>query len=214
MLKIEKMMVNPYQECTQIVHDETGEAVIIDCGVFYASERRRLEDYIEREHLRPVRLLMTHAHHDHLYGNDLIYNNYGIMPELHEADIELMYRMVPLRIQEIYGEKYPHSIPMPDSFLHDDEIIEFGNHRLQVIGTPGHTPGSVVFYCEEEKVAFTGDTLFSMSIGRTDLPGGDETAMQHSLRKLLNTLSDDTTIYPGHGKKSTIGHERMCNPYF
>lgn len=213
MLKIEKMMVNPCQECTHVVSDETGEAVIIDCGVFHGSERRRLLAYLEQEELRPVRLLLTHAHHDHVYGNDLIQEHYGLLPEVHEADRQLMETQLLLRIQEIYGEKYPYPIPMPVSFLHDGESIRFGTHSLQVIGTPGHTPGSVVFYCEEEKLAFTGDTLFSMSIGRTDLLGGDEEVMQQSLQHLLDVLPDDTVIYPGHGKKSTIGHEKACNPF-
>lgn len=213
MLKIEKMMVNPCQECTHVVSDETGEAVIIDCGVFYSTERRRLLAYLEREGLRPVRLLLTHAHHDHVYGNDLILEHYGLLPEVHEADQQLMESQLPQRIMEIYGENYPYPLPMPAKFLHDGDRVRFGVHSLQVIGTPGHTPGSVVFHCEEEKLAFTGDTLFAMSIGRTDLPGGDELAMHQSLQHLLELLPDDTVIYPGHGKKSTFGHEKACNPF-
>ena len=201
MLKIQKWVVNPCQECTHVVSDETGEAVIIDCGVYKLGERNRLLDYISKEQLHPVRLLLTHAHHDHLYGNDLILEHFGLYPEVHEADKDLMLHMLPLRIKEIYGDNYP------------GEIIHFGNHELKVIHTPGHSPGSVVFHCWEEKIAFTGDTIFSMSIGRTDFPGGDKEQMAESLELITHRLSDDTIIYPGHGKKSTMGHEKACNPY-
>ena len=213
MLKIEKWVFNPNQECTHVVSDETGEAVIIDCGAFYANERRRLLNYIEEEGLRPVRLLLTHAHHDHLYGNDLIHEHFGLLPEVHEDDKHIMLHMLPLRIKELFGEKYPYQIPLPEYYLHSGEIIRFGNHQLRVISTPGHTPGSVVFYCWEEKVAFTGDTLMSMSVGRTDFPGGDREQMEESLYYLTHRFADDVVIYPGHGGKSTIGHEKACNPY-
>ena len=213
MLKIQKWVVNPCQECTHVVSDETGEAVIIDCGVYYPSERRHLLEYIAKEQLHPVRLLMTHAHHDHLYGNDLILEHFGLYPEVHEADKDIMLHMLHLRIAEIYGDNYPYPIPMPKNYLHSGEIISFGNHRLKVISTPGHSPGSVVFHCWEEKIAFTGDTLLSMSIGRTDFPGGDKEQMAESLEIITHRLPDDTIIYPGHGKKSTMEHEKACNPY-
>lgn len=213
MLKIEKMIVNPCQECTHIISDETGDAVIIDCGAFYQSERRRLLEYICKENLRPLHLLMTHAHHDHVYGNDLLLEHYGLYPELHEDDKVLMTEVLPSRIREIYGDKYAYPIPVPVNYLESGDVIPFGMHSLEVISTPGHTPGSVVYYCKEEGVAFTGDTLFSMSIGRTDLPGGNEDDIVKSLKHLVEILPDDTIIYPGHGKKSTIGHEKICNPY-
>lgn len=213
MLKIQKWVVNPCQECTHVVSDETGEAVIIDCGVYKLGERKRMLDYIAKEQLHPVRLLLTHAHHDHLYGNDLIFEHFGIYPEVHEDDKTLMENMLPLRIKEIYGDNYPYPIPMPKHYLHSGESISFGKHQLMVIPTPGHSPGSVVFYCQEEKIAFTGDTLFSMNIGRTDFPGGDKEQMAESLDFLVHRLPDETTIYPGHGGKSSMMHEKACNPY-
>lgn len=213
MLKIEKWVVNPCQECTHVVSDETGEAVIIDCGVYYPSERRHLLEYIAKEQLKPVRLLLTHAHHDHIYGNDLILEHFGLLPEVHEADKDIMLHMLPLRIKEVFGENYPFTIPMPENYLHSGELIAFGNHQLKAIHTPGHSPGSVVFHCWEEKVAFTGDTLLSMNIGRTDFPGGDREQMAESLELIARRLVDDTVIYPGHGKKSIMRHEKVCNPY-
>ena len=206
-------MVNPCQECTHVVSDETGEAVIIDCGVYYKNERKHLLEYIDKEQLRPVRLLMTHHHHDHAYGNDLILEHFGLLPEIHEADKDFMLHMLPLRIKEIYGDNYPYPIPMPEKFLHGGDIIRFGNHELKVIHTPGHSPGSVVYHCWEEKVAFTGDLLFYRGIGRTDFPGGDKEQMAESLELITHKLGDDTVIYPGHGRKTTIKDERESNSY-
>ena len=196
MIKLKKWMTNPCEECTHVLSDETGEAVIVDCGVYYPNERRHLLEYIEAEHLHPVRLLLTHAHHDHVYGNDLIHEHFGLLPEVHE----------------IYHE-YPYPLPMPEHYLTDDEIIRFGNHKLRVIHTPGHTPGSVFFYCEEAGIAFSGDTLFCKGIGRSDLPGGNKEELQASLKYIKELLPNEMVIYPGHGKKSTIGYEKANNPY-
>ena len=99
------------------------------------------------------------------------------------------------------------------TYLNDEETIKFGEHQLRIIHTPGHSLGSVIFYCEEEKIAFTGDTLFRMSIGRTDLEGGSYEMIVNSLRKIKATLPEDTTILPGHGSSSTIKEEILMNPY-
>ena len=171
-IKLKKYIVNPCEECTHILYDSTGEAVIIDCGVFHKGERQRLLDFLKEEQLRPVRLLLTHAHHDHLYGNDLILEHYGLLPELHVADRPLMGAHLMNRINECYYGNYPYSIPMPEHYLNDGDIIKFGHHELRVIHTPGHSPGSVVFYCEQAGMAFTGDTLFRLDIGATNLPFG------------------------------------------
>ena len=126
--------MNPCEECTHVLSDETGKAVIVDCGAYYPNERRHLLEYIEKEQLRPVRLLLTHAHHDYVYGNDLIHDHFGLLPEVHEADKELMTVQLRERIDEIYHE-YPYPLPMPEHYLTDEEIIRFGNHELRVIHT-------------------------------------------------------------------------------
>ena len=212
MIKLKKWMTNPCQESTHVLSDETGEAVIVDCGVYYPNERRHLLEYIEAEQLHPVRLLLTHAHHDHVYGNDLIHEHFGLLPEVHEADKQLMTVQLRERIDEIYKE-YPYPLPMPEHYLTDDETIRFGKHELRVIHTPGHTPGSVFFYCEEAGIAFSGDTLFCKGIGRSDMPGGNKEELKASLRFITELLPDETVIYPGHGKKSTIEYEKANNPY-
>ena len=211
MVKVQKFMVNPFMECTHIIWDETGEAVIIDCGVYKSGERERLIRFIEHEGLRPVRLLLTHAHHDHLYGNDLIRDRYGLLPEVHRDDEWIMRNHLLIRLNEIY-KNYPYDIPMPEHYLIDGEAIHFGNHELKVIHTPGHSPGSVFFHCKEEGIAFSGDTLYDDDIGSTNLAGGNYEQMMDSIDRVLQMLPDDTVIYPGHGKKTTIGDIKAYNP--
>ena len=212
MVKVKKFMVNPCEEATHIIWDETGEAVIIDCGVFYRNERENLLAFIKQEQLRPVRLLLTHAHHDHLYGNDLIYEHFGLLPEVHKDDEWMMTVYLHARLAQVFKD-YPYPLPMPEHYLSDDEIIKFGNHHLTVIHTPGHSPGSVFFYCEEAKVAFSGDTLMANDIGRTNLTGGNEEQMRNTLDYITQLLPDDTVIYPGHTRKTTIGKEKVNNPF-
>ncbi len=213
MINVKKFVVNDYQECTHVVSDDTGEAVIIDCGVFKPGERRRLIEYIDGKQLRPVRLLMTHAHVDHAYGNDLIHEHYGLLPEVHEGDKVMMTRVLPQRLDELF-HPFPYPVPMPEHYLVDGEVITFGNHSLQVIHVPGHSPGSAVFYCADEGVAFTGDTLMSLWIGRWDLIFGSEVDLCMSLRRLVETLPDDTVIYPGHYNKSTMAKVKTKNRDF
>lgn len=210
MLKVEKFLGNEYEECSYVLFDETGEAVIIDCGVLIPSKRKGLIDFIEQNHLLPVRLLLTHAHHDHVYGNDLIHDRYGLLPEVHEDDRVLMTRQLPRRIAELHKD-YPYDIPMPEHYLTDGETITFGSHSLQVIHVPGHSPGSVVFYCAEEGIAFTGDTLMKSWIGNTELMFGSPEDMYASLKYLVQVLPDDTVIYPGHYGKGIMADVKAKN---
>ena len=211
MVRIEKFNGNQYEEqCTYILSDETGEAVIIDCGVLIPGKREKLIQYIEGEHLRPVRLLLTHAHHDHVYGNDLILEHYGLLPEVHEADKPLMTGHLLRRIAELH-KNYPYTIPMPEHYLTDDEEIPFGTHCLRVIHVPGHSPGSVVFYCAEESLAFTGDTLMKRWIGNAELMFSSPRDMVASLKYLVEVLPDDTVIYPGHYGKATMADVKEKN---
>ena len=211
MVKVKKFMVNPCEEATHIIWDETGEAVIIDCGVFYRNERENLLAFIKQEQLRPVRLLLTHAHHDHLYGNDLIYEHFGLLPEVHKDDEWMMTVYLHARLAQVFKE-YPYPLPMPEHYLTEGEVIPFGNHALKVIHTPGHSPGSVFFYCKEEGIAFSGDTLYEDTVGRTNLAGGNYELMMDSIDRILQLLPDDTMIYPGHGKKATLARIKERNP--
>lgn len=198
------------QENTYIVSDETREAVVIDCGALYDEERRAVVDYIEKQQLKPVHLLCTHGHFDHNFGNDTIWHSYGLKPEVAAEDEVLMD--LKTQVEQMIGTGYQNDVPPIGRLLSTDDTINFGSHQLTILPTPGHTRGSVSFYCQAEDVVFTGDTLFHMSIGRTDFPGGSWTQMADSL-KLLATLPDNTKVYTGHGEPTTIGVERQYNPY-
>lgn len=208
-IKVERFTVNYFEECTYVLYDTTTrEAVIVDCGVYSARERERFLLFLQQNMLRPVRLLMTHGHHDHLYGNDLVLEHYGLLPEVHEDDRPLLGEHLNNRLNEVYKGKYPYRIPMPEHYLVDGEVIPFGQFELKVIHTPGHSPGSVFFYCKDGGFAFSGDTLYKDDIGSTALAFGDRELMFDSLDHVMQLLPDDTVIYPGHGGKSTIGDER------
>lgn len=211
MIEVKRFVVNMLQENCYVVSDDSREAVIIDCGAMYEEERRALLDYIANHQLKPVHLLSTHGHFDHNFGNDTLWKAYGLKPEVAEADLPLMD--MKKQVNELLGVGYEHEVPPVGSLLPINGTIGFGHHQLKVLPTPGHTRGSVTFYCEDEHVAFSGDTLFRMSIGRTDFEGGSWQQISHSLKQVLALLPDDTKVYSGHGEPTTIGEEKRWNPY-
>lgn len=210
-MKIKAITCNMLQENCYVVSDETRQCVIIDCGAYYEAERKALVAYINDEHLKPVHLLVTHGHLDHNFGNNTVYENFGLQPEVSEADLKMMENLAS-QAKTFYQLDLNYNFPAVGRTFQPNEVISFGNHQLSVIETPGHSRGSVTFYCKEENVAFTGDTLFKTSIGRTDFPGGSMFQIINSLR-LLAQLPDNTTVYPGHGEPTGIGWELAHNPY-
>ena len=211
MLNIQKFVCNMIQENCYVVSDETKECVIIDCGAYYEEERRAIVDYIREQELKPKHLLATHAHIDHNFGNNTIYETFGLKPEVEGADEKLMEKL-PEQAQAIAGVTLDYKMPPVGRYLKETDQIDFGSHTLTILHTPGHTPGGVFYYCKEEKVAFSGDTLFRGSIGRTDFEGGNSFMIIQSLR-MIAQLPDDTTVLPGHGEPTTIGYELRSNPY-
>jgi glyoxylase-like metal-dependent hydrolase (beta-lactamase superfamily II) len=212
MLNIKTFEFNLLQENTYVVSDETKECVIIDCGAYYEEERTAIIQYIKQEGLKPTHLLCTHGHFDHNFGIDTIYQAYGLRAEIAEEDADLINDMNG-QFKDIVGAPLRRDFPKAGRFFEPDEIIRFGQHELKILKTPGHTPGGVVFYCEEEKVVFSGDTLFRMSVGRTDFKGGSYEALMNSLRNVMAKLPADTVVYSGHGPKTLIGEEMRYNPY-
>ena len=213
MLNIKTFSFNLLQENTYVVSDDSRECVIIDCGAYYDAERTALVDYINTNQLKPVHLLCTHGHFDHNFGINTVYDTWGLKPEI-SADDEWLINDLSGQFEAMAGIKLHWKFPEPGHFFTPDDIIRFGSHEFQILRTPGHTPGGVTFYCAEEKAAFTGDTLFRMSIGRTDFERGSYDDMLNSLTKVLAQLPADTTVYPGHGPKTNIGEETKYNPYF
>lgn len=211
MLNIQKFVCNMIRENCYVVSDRTGECVIIDCGAYYEEERRAITDYIVKSGLHPKHLLVTHGHLDHNFGNNTIYDEFGLKPEVSQRDEGLMKNLRG-QAEELFGLSLGYDFPPIGRFVADDETIRFGEHELKAMPTPGHTPGGLTYYCAGENVAFTGDTLFRQSIGRTDFAGGSMFMIINSLRELAQ-LPDETTVLPGHGKETTIGYELAHNPY-
>lgn len=198
-------MVNTY-----ILYDETNECMIIDAACFEETEKKQLSDFILNNKLKLTRNINTHCHVDHILGHDFIASNYGIFPEYHQASLPFF-----LTLREI-GASFGYridSIPSAKGYLHDGDIIKFGNSELKVIYTPGHADGSVCFYQQDQRFVITGDVLFRESIGRTDLPSGNYNVLMKSIKEKLFTLPDDVVVYPGHGPETTIGYEKVNNPF-
>ena len=212
MLNVKTIICNLLQENTYIVSDDTKECVIIDCGAYYEEERAAIIQYIKSEELQPKHLLCTHGHFDHNFGIDTIYQTYGLKPEIALED-DYLISDLPGQFKDIVGAPLRREFPEVGRFFSPDEFIHFGHHKLQILKTPGHTPGGVTFYCEEEHIAFTGDTLFKMSVGRTDFEGGNYSDLIASLRNVIGHLPSDTVVYSGHGPHTTIGDELRYNPY-
>ena len=195
-----------------MVSDESRECVIIDCGAMYEEEFAALDHYIADNQLKPLHLLATHGHLDHNFGNAHMFRKYGLKVEICVEDQDLVERL-PEQARDIFGIEIPADQPSAGRLLGNGDVITFGSHQLQVLQTPGHTHGSCLFYCAEEHTAFTGDTLFRMSIGRTDFAEGSWAEMEKSLRDVVAKLPKETIVLPGHGPQSTIADELRYNPY-
>lgn len=213
MIKIERFVCNPLRENTYVVSDESKEAVIIDCGAYYEEEKTAIKDYIEGNGLKPKHLIATHGHVDHHLGDKFVYDTWGLKPEVDGSDAEF-FDTLPQHASDVCGIDglTADDFEPVGKWLTGADTISFGSHQFSIMETPGHSPGGVAYYCEEEKVLFTGDTLFKGTIGRTDVGGGSMFMIIQSLR-MLSQLPDDVTVYPGHGEITTIGTEVSTNPY-
>lgn len=210
MIKLKFFTFSPVHENTYLLYNEQGKAIIIDTGCYFSAEQETLKNFIKDTGLTPERLLNTHCHLDHVFGNKWVHDTWGLELWLH-PDEEKMLALAP-----VSGEKW--GLPFdnykgPLHFLNHGDTINLGEDELRVIFTPGHSPGSVCFYCEKQKILIGGDVLFRDSIGRTDLFGGDHETLLKSIREQLFVLPDDVVVYPGHGIATTIGYEKMNNPF-
>ncbi len=209
-MQVKIFTFNPFSENTYVLYDDTKECVIIDPGCLDASEEKKLSSFIETNALKPVKLLNTHGHIDHVFGNRFVAEKYKLKLETHKIE------EANIRATDIYSASYsmpaPKS-PMPEKYLDEGDTVTFGNTTLKVLFTPGHSAGHIVFYNEENKIIIGGDVLFRESIGRTDLPGGDFKTLISSIKEKLFVLDDDTIVYPGHGPHTSIGYEKLHNPY-
>lgn len=212
MITVEQLTFNPFQENTFVVFDETKECVIIDAGMYTQEERLRFQEYISSNELKPVKLISTHSHLDHVFGNAFVSRTYNIGLEIHKEDLQTLQMFG--RTVELYQIPNTEESPMPEGYFDEGDKIEFGNSHLDILFVPGHAPGHVAFVDHESQWIINGDCLFSGSIGRTDLPGGNHEQLLESVNTKLFTLGDNYKVYCGHGPATTIGYEKNNNPFF
>lgn len=210
MISVHYFAFGPFQENTYILWDETKECIVLDPGNSNASENKKLTDFITQNNLTLKRLILTHAHLDHISGNKYIFDTYGLLPEVHKDDLYFIEKQ--LATANMYGIPAEQS-PMPNKYINEGDIVSFGNSSLKTLHTPGHSPGSISYYNLEDKFIIGGDVLFYGSIGRTDLPLGHHDTLIKSIKEKLFPLGDDMKVYSGHGMPTSIGFERTHNPF-
>jgi glyoxylase-like metal-dependent hydrolase (beta-lactamase superfamily II) len=211
MMKIKKFTFNPFQENTYVLYDESKEAIIVDPGCFNSSEEKELAEFISINELKPIKLINTHAHIDHVLGNKFVADKYKVGLELYQSEYPML--KMAKTSADLYGVPYNES-PEPSSYLKEGDQIIFGKTTLEVIFVPGHAPDHLVFLNKSQQLLIGGDTLFKGSIGRTDLPGGNHDELLENIRKKLFTLDESIVVYSGHGEETTIGEEKKSNPFF
>jgi|SRR5436190_23527691 len=210
MLTVKAFSFNPVQENTYILYNEKKQCCIIDPGCYFPEEKDKLKSFIDLNALKPVLLLNTHCHLDHVFGNKFVNDTWGLLLHIHEKEKQM------LDLAPASGEMW--QLPFDNYkgqliFINENSTINIGDDELEIRFTPGHSPGHVCFYDEADDFAISGDVLFNGSIGRTDLPGGDFDTLINSIQTQLFTLPDETKIFSGHGPMTTVGLEKMNNPF-
>lgn len=211
-MKIKRFEFNPLPVNCYILWDETDEAVVIDPGCYSDSEKQALKNFIQNNNLNLKHLLNTHLHPDHVLGNAYVEREFGIKTEANKAD-EFWLESMPKQSRSL-GIEYNDTPVHIGIYLNDGDVIKFGQTILKCILVPGHSPGGIVFYCEAHKCMFSGDVLFQGSVGRADLAGGNFSDLITHIEQKLFTVPNDTVVYPGHGAPTTIGFEKVENPFF
>lgn len=210
-MNIKIFTFNQFFENTFIISDSTNECIIIDPGCYDKNEKQILQDYILSNNLVPTRLINTHCHIDHILGNNFVSKTWDLELEIHQKDIDLLKNSKD--IADLYGFVNYEKSPITNKFLVEGDIIEFGKSNLEVVFTPGHAPGHISLYSKNENFIISGDVLFNNSIGRTDLPGGNYNTLIDTIKSKFLCLDDSTVVYCGHGPSTTVGKERINNPF-
>lgn len=210
MITVKTLVFNPFQVNSYLLFDETSECLIIDGACMGADEENAFAKHITSNNLKPVQLISTHPHMDHVAGNKFVCEKFNIPLAVHKDAMPLLFKVkghgAAFGFDDI--EYYEPSV-----FLNDGDSIRFGNSEVKVLYTPGHANGSICLYSEKDDFVIVGDVLFNESIGRTDFPTGNHALLIESIQSKLLVLPDDTLVYPGHGPTTTIGYEKENNPF-
>lgn len=205
-IKIESYLVSEFgTNCYFVINNETEEMLVVDPG----DNASMLIDAIEREQIKPVAILLTHGHLDHASAAEALAKNFQVKIYAHEAEKETLEDSR-MNLTAAFGAAKKFRA---DVFVKDNEVLELIGCKIKVLFTPGHTPGGCCYYFNEQRILFSGDTLFCESVGRTDFPGGSSAALIRSIREKLLDLPDDVKVYPGHMSQTSIGTEKMYNPF-
>jgi hydroxyacylglutathione hydrolase len=209
-LKIKSFTFSPIQENTYLLYNEFNQCVIIDPGCYFDAEKQELTQFITQHKLQPIALLNTHCHLDHVFGNKYVTEKYNLTPQTHANEkIVLDYAPTSGLMYNLPFDNYTGEL----FFLKENDIVQIGQDELLVIEAPGHSPGHICFYCKQQGFLIGGDVLFNRSIGRTDLPGGNHDLLIKNIKEKLFVLPNKTIVYSGHGGSTTIGEEKVENPY-
>lgn len=212
MMNTKRFIFNVIDTNCYLLWDETKEAVLIDAGCQFPAEKEELKRFIEKEKLTLKHYLNTHLHFDHVMGNPFVEDVFGCKAEANDGDIAWLTNIK--RKTALFGFRYEEEPRPLGTVLNDGDKVTFGeNLTIECLHVPGHSRGSLAYYISAEKVLFSGDVLFRESVGRTDFPDGNAQALQDSIRKKLFVLPDETTVYPGHDVETSIGYEKLNNPY-
>lgn len=209
-MKLKTFRFNPIQVNTYVLHDENRQALIIDPGNYVPAENEELLAYIRQEELVPVAVVNTHPHIDHIVGNRFCIEQFHCPLLMHEKALGIYHKA------HVYAAAFGfdwQEAPEPSALLHEGDAVRYGKEQLKVLYTPGHAEGSICLYDDQNQMVFVGDVLFAGSVGRSDLPTGSQSLLLQSISTKLLTLPDATNVFCGHEIATTVGNEKLYNPF-
>ena len=209
-MDVKSFVFNAFYENTYLLSSSNLETLVLDPGCYEDFEKKELTDFIKTNKLKPIAIINTHCHIDHVLGNDYLKKLYNIplwIPATEKNLLKSVSTYAPTMGIQDYQEA------QPDKLLSEKDVITFGSKKLEILYAPGHSEGHLMFYHAADKSLMAGDVIFRESIGRTDLPGGNFKTLEESIKNQVYTLPEAVKIYPGHGPSTTVGHEKKHNPF-